>query len=64
MLKSELLRELRFKPGSHPENKAWLSAASGLVFVRNHLHVVADDEHHLCKLAFDAARPHESDSAL
>lgn len=53
MLKTELMRELRLPPASHPQHKPWLSAASGLVFVNNHLHVVADDEHHLCSFAFD-----------
>ena len=64
MLKPELLRELRLPPNSHPQHKDWLSAASGLVFINKHLHVVADDEHHLCSFAFDPAHGHAKESPL
>lgn len=64
MLKTELLRELRLPPASHPQHKAWLSAASGLVFINDHLHVVADDEHHLCSFVFDPAHAHNHDAPL
>lgn len=57
MLHAELLRELQLPPESHPQQRAWLSAASGLVLAGEYLHVVADDEHHLCSFAFDARHP-------
>ena len=40
-------RKLALEPGSHPRGLAFLSAASGLVRVRDKLYVIADDEHHL-----------------
>lgn len=42
-----LLHTLQIDPAQHPRGMAYLSAASGLVRVRQHLYVVADDELHL-----------------
>lgn len=41
------IRDLSLDPAQHPRAQAYLSAASGLVRVRQHLYVVADDELHL-----------------
>ncbi|MDZ7938460.1 MAG: hypothetical protein U5M53_09315 [Rhodoferax sp.] len=41
------IQPLLIDPADHPRGKAYLSAASGLVRVRQHLFVVADDELHL-----------------
>ena len=40
-------RKLVLEPGSHPRGVGFLSAASGLVRVRDKLYVIADDELHL-----------------
>lgn len=42
-----LIQPLRIDPAQHPRGQAHLSAASGLVRVRQCLYVVADDELHL-----------------
>lgn len=42
-----LIQTLRIDPAQHPRGQAHLSAASGLVRVRQRLYVVADDELHL-----------------
>ncbi len=42
-----LIQTLRVDPAQHPRGQAHLSAASGLVRVRQRLYVVADDELHL-----------------
>jgi hypothetical protein len=42
-----LLHTLQVDPAQHPRGLAYLSAASGLVRVRQRLYVVADDELHL-----------------
>ena len=41
------IRELALDPAEHPHGQSHLSAASGLVRVRQRLYVVADDELHL-----------------
>ncbi len=46
-LQTRLLRTLQIDPAQHPHGKGYLSAASGLVRVRQRLFVVADDELHL-----------------
>ncbi len=43
----EALRTLSLDPAMHPHGRAFLSAASGLVRVRDRFFVVADDELHL-----------------
>ena len=47
MLATHLIQTLRVDPAKHPRGQAHLSAASGLVRVRQRLYVVADDELHL-----------------
>lgn len=46
-LSPQLIQTLRIDPEQHPHGQAHLSAASGLVRVRQRLYVVADDELHL-----------------
>ena len=55
MLAVHRLRDLRVDPTTHPRGRTYLSAASGLVRVRERLYVVADDEHYLA--AFDTTSP-------
>jgi hypothetical protein len=55
MLAVQRLRDLCIDPATHPRGHNCLSAASGLVLVREHFYVVADDEHHLA--IFDARAP-------
>ena len=50
-------RKLVLAPGSHPRGLTFLSAASGLVRVRDKLYVIADDEHHLGVLSVDGNEP-------
>jgi hypothetical protein len=45
------LRDLLLEPATHPRGQAHLSAASGLVQAGPWLYVVADDEHHLGRMA-------------
>lgn len=47
MLNPQRLRSLHVDPTHHPRGAAHLSAASGLVQVKDRLYVVADDELHL-----------------
>jgi hypothetical protein len=47
MLTPEYLGDLRLDPRQHPHGQPHLSAASGLVRLRDRLYVVADDELHL-----------------
>ncbi len=47
VLPTVLIQTLRIDPAQHPRGQAHLSAASGLVRVRQCLYVVADDELHL-----------------
>jgi hypothetical protein len=61
MLKPHLLRELTLTPASHPHQRGWISAASGLVCVGNWAYVVADDEQHLARLRWNS--PAASDEA-
>lgn len=49
-----LIRQLTLDPAQHPRGQAHLSAASGLVRVRQRLYVVADDELHLGVFEDDA----------
>jgi hypothetical protein len=51
------VRKLSLAPGSHPRGLAFLSAASGLVRVRDRHYVVADDEHHLGTFRVGSAEP-------
>ncbi|MES2949547.1 MAG: hypothetical protein V4858_13480 [Pseudomonadota bacterium] len=46
-LHTRLIQPLLIDPAQHPHGRAHLSAASGLVRVRQRLYVVADDELHL-----------------
>jgi len=50
-------RKLALEPGSHPRGLSFLSAASGLVRVRDKLYVIADDELHLGVFGVDSAEP-------
>ena len=50
-------RKLTLEPGAHPRGLSFLSAASGLVRVRDKLYVVADDEHHLGVFGVDGNEP-------
>jgi len=50
-------RKLALEPGSHPRGLSFLSAASGLVRVRDKLYVIADDEHHLGAFGVDGEEP-------
>jgi len=51
------LRKLSLAPGSHPRQLRFLSAASGLVRVRDRFYVVADDEHHLGSFQVGSLEP-------
>lgn len=53
----EHVRMLSVASGSHPRGLAFLSAASGLVRVRDRFYVVADDEHHLGVFDADGNEP-------
>jgi hypothetical protein len=64
MLKPQLLRELLLPPSTHPQQKGWLSAASGLIYTKQQTYVVADDEHFLGSFAFDPQKPHSNSAAL
>lgn len=59
MLTPEHLGDLLIDPRTHPRGQPHLSAASGLVQVKNRFYVVADDELHLG--VFDATRLGGSD---
>jgi len=50
-------RKLALEPGSHPRGLSFLSAASGLVRVRDKLYVIADDELHLGVFGVDGGEP-------
>ncbi len=50
-------RKLSLAPGSHPRGLSFLSAASGLVRVRDKFYVIADDEHHLAVFDVDGEAP-------
>jgi hypothetical protein len=52
-----LLGPLLLDPALHPRGQPHLSAASGLVRVRERLYVVADDEHHLGEFGASGAAP-------
>ena len=47
LLSPHFVRTLALDPTQHPRGQPHLSAASGLVRVRQRLYVVADDELHL-----------------
>lgn len=65
MLHPQTLRTLQVDPAQHPRGLAHLSAASGLVQVKEHLYVVADDELHLGVLrAPDAAEAGETPKSV
>ena len=51
------VRKLSLAPGSHPRELSFLSAASGLVRVRDKLYVIADDELHLGVFRVDREEP-------
>lgn len=51
MLQPQCLQSLHVDPSQHPRGASHLSAASGLVQVKDRLYVVADDELHLGVLA-------------
>src|SRR6185436_10311064 len=51
------VRKLSLAPGAHPRRLSFLSAASGLVRVREKLYVIADDELHLGVFGVDGAEP-------
>jgi hypothetical protein len=51
------IRKLSLAPGAHPRRLSFLSAASGLVRVRERLYVIADDELHLGVFGVDGAEP-------
>ena len=53
-------RKLALESGSHPRGLAFLSAASGLVRVRDRLYVIADDEFHLGVFSVDGERAGEA----
>ena len=53
----EHVRMLSVAPGSHPLGLSFLSAASGLVRVRDRFYVVADDELHLGVFDVDGQEP-------
>lgn len=53
----ESARTLSVEPGSHPRGLSFLSAASGLVRVRDRFYVVADDELHLGVFDVDGKEP-------
>lgn len=57
MLKPTHLADLLVDPAAHPRGQAHLSAASGLVLAGRQLYLVADDEHHLARLALQEAGP-------
>ena len=50
-------RKLALEPGAHPRGLPFLSAASGLVRVRDRLYVIADDEFHLGVFDVEGDRP-------
>jgi hypothetical protein len=50
-------RTLTLEPGAHPRGLSFLSAASGLVRVRDKLYVIADDELHLGVFGVDGDEP-------
>ena len=56
-LKYKQLRTLSVEAGSHPRGLPFLSAASGLVRVRDRFYVVADDELHLGVFPVDSTAP-------
>ena len=60
-LPTVLIQTLRIDPAQHPRGQAHLSAASGLVRVRQRLFVVADDEMHLGM--FDEPTAPQADAA-
>lgn len=56
-LQYQPVRKLSIVPGSHPRGLSFLSAASGLVRVRDRFYVVADDELHLGVFDVDSTEP-------
>lgn len=56
MLRPRLLRELTLASTTHPQQRLWLSAASGLVCHKEWAYVVADDEYHLGCFRLDPAQ--------
>jgi hypothetical protein len=56
-LRYRKLRQLSVAHGEHPRGAAFLSAASGLVRVRDRLYVIADDELHLGVFEVGSTRP-------
>lgn len=56
MLKPRLSRLLTLAPSQHPQGMQWLSAASGLVSIKGHAYVIADDENHLAHFRLPGAR--------
>jgi len=50
-------RKLALEAESHPRGLSFLSAASGLVRVRDKLYVIADDERHLGVFGVDGEEP-------
>ncbi len=56
-LQARTIQSLLIDPADHPRGKAYLSAASGLVRVRQHLFVVADDELHLAMFDDPSSAP-------
>ncbi len=50
-------RKLALEAGAHPRGLSFLSAASGLVRVRDKLYVIADDERHLGVFGVDGEEP-------
>lgn len=57
MLTPTHLADLFVEPAAHPRGQPYLSAASGLVLAGGQLYLVADDEHHLGRLALQEGRP-------
>lgn len=57
MLKPQFLRSLQVDPSHHPRGASHLSAASGLVQVKDRLYVVADDELHLGVMTATSEEP-------
>ena len=56
-LRYRKVRQLSLARGAHPRGLEFVSAASGLVRVRNRLYVVADDELHIGVLDVGSSKP-------
>ena len=56
-LRYRKVRQLSLVRGAHPRGRTFLSAASGLVRVRERLYVIADDELHLGVFDVGSAKP-------